>query len=88
MSEQLAIDFLSHRARSTRRSVFRILTCHRGREQAISMHDIARRLGISSRDVQAIVKHLVEAHGGTVAAESDVGRGTTVRAFFPSAENG
>jgi two-component system, OmpR family, phosphate regulon sensor histidine kinase PhoR len=33
----------------------------------------------------AIVKHLVEAHGGVVAAESDVGRGTTVRAFFPSA---
>jgi two-component system phosphate regulon sensor histidine kinase PhoR len=32
----------------------------------------------------AIVKHLVEAHGGAVAAESDVGRGTTVRAFFPS----
>lgn len=32
----------------------------------------------------AIVKHLVEAHGGVVTAESDVGRGTTVRAFFPS----
>jgi two-component system phosphate regulon sensor histidine kinase PhoR len=36
----------------------------------------------------AIVKHLVEAHGGVVAAESDVGRGTTVRAFFPSAGDG
>ena len=33
----------------------------------------------------AIVKHLVEAHAGTVAAESDVGRGTTIRAFFPFA---
>ena len=33
----------------------------------------------------AIVKHLAEAHGGVVTAESDVGRGTTVRAFFPSA---
>lgn len=33
----------------------------------------------------AIVKHLVEAHGGAVVAESDVGRGTTVRAFFPAA---
>ena len=32
----------------------------------------------------AIVKHLVEAHGGTVDAASDVGVGTTVRAFFPS----
>jgi signal transduction histidine kinase len=31
----------------------------------------------------AIVRHLVEAHGGHVIAESVVGRGTTVRAFFP-----
>jgi two-component system phosphate regulon sensor histidine kinase PhoR len=31
----------------------------------------------------AIVKHLVEAHGGSVSAESVVGSGTTVRAFFP-----
>lgn len=31
----------------------------------------------------AIVKHLVEAHGGHVHAESAVGSGTTVRAFFP-----
>ncbi len=33
----------------------------------------------------AIVKHLVEAHGGRVTAESDVGRGTTISAFFPTA---
>jgi two-component system, OmpR family, phosphate regulon sensor histidine kinase PhoR len=32
----------------------------------------------------AIVKHLVEAHRGLVLAESKVGRGTTVTAFFPS----
>jgi two-component system phosphate regulon sensor histidine kinase PhoR len=31
----------------------------------------------------AIVKHLVEAHGGRVAAESDLGRGTTVTCWFP-----
>jgi two-component system phosphate regulon sensor histidine kinase PhoR len=31
----------------------------------------------------AIVKHLVEAHGGRVAAESVLGRGTTITAFFP-----
>jgi signal transduction histidine kinase len=31
----------------------------------------------------AIVKHLVEAHGGSVAAESVVGAGTTIRVFFP-----
>jgi signal transduction histidine kinase len=32
----------------------------------------------------AIVRHLVEAHGGRVRAESAVGRGTTVMAFFPT----
>jgi two-component system, OmpR family, phosphate regulon sensor histidine kinase PhoR len=31
----------------------------------------------------AIVKHLVEAHGGTVAAESELGRGTTIRFTLP-----
>ena len=31
----------------------------------------------------AIVKHLVEAHGGSVAADSVVGAGTTIRIFFP-----
>ncbi len=31
----------------------------------------------------AIVKHLVETHGGRVRAESAVGRGTTIAAFFP-----
>ena len=32
----------------------------------------------------AIVKHLVEGHGGRVAAESTLGRGTTIRLFFPA----
>jgi len=31
----------------------------------------------------AIVRHLVEAHGGTVAAESTVGVGTTISIFLP-----
>ncbi|HET9002890.1 MAG TPA: ATP-binding protein [Gemmatimonadaceae bacterium] len=33
----------------------------------------------------AIVKHLVEAHGGRVAATSEPGAGTTVTAWFPDA---
>jgi len=32
----------------------------------------------------AIVKHLVEAHGGHVAAESELGRGTTIRFSLPA----
>jgi signal transduction histidine kinase len=31
----------------------------------------------------SIVKHLVEAHGGSVRAESEVGRGTTLSVLFP-----
>jgi two-component system phosphate regulon sensor histidine kinase PhoR len=34
----------------------------------------------------AIVKHLVEAHGGHVEARSTLGRGTTIRMFFPTAQ--
>lgn len=32
----------------------------------------------------AIVKNLVEAHDGRVAAESELGRGTTIRCWFPN----
>lgn len=35
----------------------------------------------------AIVKHLVDAHGGTLIAESELGRGTTIAACFPSGES-
>jgi two-component system, OmpR family, phosphate regulon sensor histidine kinase PhoR len=34
----------------------------------------------------AIVRHLVEGHGGTVEAESELGRGTTIRFTLPGAE--
>jgi signal transduction histidine kinase len=33
----------------------------------------------------SIVKHLVEAHGGRVWAESELGQGTTISAFLPDA---
>ena len=36
----------------------------------------------------SIVRHLAEAHGGRVRAESTLGRGTTVVALFPSTPNG
>lgn len=60
MSEQLFMDFVSGKARSARRQVFRLIAACKGRERAVSMHEIAARVEISSRDVQSIVKHLVE----------------------------
>jgi len=34
------------------------------------------------------VKHLVEAHGGRVRAESVLGEGTTIKARFPALKHG
>jgi signal transduction histidine kinase len=34
----------------------------------------------------AIVKHMVEGHGGTIQAESQLGRGTTIRFTLPTPE--
>ena len=36
----------------------------------------------------SIVKHLVEAHGGRVSAESDLGVGTVIRVWFPGIATG
>ncbi|HEU0052607.1 MAG TPA: ATP-binding protein, partial [Longimicrobium sp.] len=35
----------------------------------------------------AIVKHLVEGHGGTIEAESQLGRGTTIRFILPTPDD-
>ena len=35
----------------------------------------------------SIVRHLVEAHGGRVEAESELGRGTTIRFTLPAPED-
>jgi signal transduction histidine kinase len=48
---------------------------HRSREQG------GTGLGLS------IVRHLVEAHGGVVKAESVVGRGTSIAVFFPASRS-
>jgi two-component system phosphate regulon sensor histidine kinase PhoR len=33
----------------------------------------------------SIVKHIAQLHGGSVDAESEIGKGTTVRVHFPTA---
>jgi signal transduction histidine kinase len=45
--------------------------------------DPARALGSESGLGLAIARSLVEAHGGTISAESQVGRGTTIRISLP-----
>jgi signal transduction histidine kinase len=35
----------------------------------------------------SIVRHLVEAHGGRVEAESELGRGTTIRFTLPAPDD-
>jgi two-component system phosphate regulon sensor histidine kinase PhoR len=45
-------------------------------------HDRGRDTGGTGLGL-AIVKHLAEAHGGRVTAESTVGQGTTISAYFP-----
>ncbi len=56
--EQLSLVPAPDRAKAAK--VLLILRAHQGRENAVSMHLIADELGISSRDVQALVKFLVE----------------------------
>jgi signal transduction histidine kinase len=46
----------------------------------------ASRTGQGSGLGLALVKHIVEAHGGTVAAESDGATGTTLRVTLPLAD--
>ena len=45
-----------------------ILALHRGRGAAISMASVARELGIGSRPVQRIIKHLIEDHGEPIGS--------------------
>ena len=46
-------------------------------DAARARHDGGTGLGL------AIVKHMVETHGGRVYAMSEIGKGTTISAFFP-----
>jgi len=46
-------------------------------DAARARHDGGTGLGL------AIVKHMVETHGGRVHAKSEIGKGTTISAFFP-----
>lgn len=62
MTEQLAFDLTTKgsRDRAAIAGVLDAIRRHIGRENAISMHEIAWLTGRSTRDIQAIVKFLVE----------------------------
>ena len=62
MSEQLTFDLTTKGSRD-RASIAKVLSVIRsfaGRENAVSMHYIAAHTGVSTRDIQDIVKFLVE----------------------------
>lgn len=67
---QLALHFEGKHAGAVR-LVYDLVCEYSGRENAISMHEIERRTGVKTRDIQAIVKYLVEEKArpiGTAAA--------------------
>ncbi len=68
MEEQLAFDITTKGSKDRRRiaRVLAIIGRHVGRENAISMHAIAGETGITTRDIQAIVKFLVEERGKAI----------------------
>ncbi len=68
MSEQLAFD-ITTRGSKDRARIARVLAMiirHVGRESAVSMHAITAATEIPTRDVQAIVKFLVEERGKAI----------------------
>lgn len=68
MTEQLAFDITTKASKDRARiaRVLMILRDHVGRENVISMHEIAQRTAIPTRDIQAIVKFLVEERGKAI----------------------
>jgi hypothetical protein len=60
MSDQLPIDFSPAEDRTKVFAVFKLIRERRGRERAISMHVISGLTEITTREIQAIVKYLVE----------------------------
>jgi hypothetical protein len=62
VTQQLPLDLngASPADRSKIARVLAIIRVHVGRDRAISMHEIAARTGVSTRDIQDIVKTLVE----------------------------
>jgi signal transduction histidine kinase len=53
-------------------------------EKFYQVENDAQPLSVGSGLGLAISKEIVEAHGGTISAESKVGRGTTFRVFLPA----
>ncbi len=60
----------------------------RGRENAISMPALADACGISTRELQSIIQHLINDHGILIASATGKGKGDTKRHgyYYPVTE--
>jgi biotin operon repressor len=83
MTEQIQINFESPAAGGMTNLETRVLSLiQRGRENAISMPALAAGCGISTRELQSIVKHLIEEHGVLIASATGKNHGY----YYPETE--
>lgn len=66
--QQMAFDITTRGSKDRQRiaRVLAIVSRHVGRENSVSMHEISATTSIPTRDVQAIVKFLVEERGKAI----------------------
>lgn len=72
---QITIDFDALPDGMTDQEMRVLALIQRGRENAISMPTLAATLDISTRDLQHVIKHLIEDHAVLIASATGKGRG-------------
>lgn len=85
MTDQLRMDFErkdSGQAGMTKDERAVLALIQRGRENAISMSALAEAVEISTRELQDVIKHLIEDHGVLIASATGRFHGY----FYPASE--